>query len=229
MSFEEFLIKRKIELPKELKSLTSTNSHYMDENGSIDLLRLQMNPNTNHVYCYNSFEEGMITIRAFNQLSHLLNDIYRKYKEFLVKTDPDGIWDSYTWEPDWNEPNWVIKRVNNNLVIQLTCDYYPLPFPTKELAQWSLNYHNSLWHEYFNLEPDLLHLETIKAVSEYPNIDIETYQKIFSEGVNSDISKAEKLKYAIEILEKYNTNNIGAGINNLKRDLQDTLNKLSKK
>lgn len=91
-------------------------------------------------------EEQAQSSLAFAQLTQLhkaIIDIYNKEN-------------NYDWKPNWNNQfgeNWTICRFCNKLSVFVKDSFfYFISFPTKELAEFSLKYHEDLWKQYYELD-----------------------------------------------------------------------------
>lgn len=83
---------------------------------------------------------------AFAQLSQLHKAMIDEYNKV----------NNCDWKPNWNNhfgENWAVCRFFNKICFFAKDDgfFQPLSFPTKEMAQFSLENHRELWKQYYQL------------------------------------------------------------------------------
>jgi len=93
---------------------------------------------------YRTFKQARSAL-AFAQLTQLHAATIDKFNEYH----------NCNWEPYWNDyfgENWIVVRILNHLeVVYANCFYRSLAFPTKELAEFSLEHWKELWEQYYEL------------------------------------------------------------------------------
>jgi len=126
------------EYPKRWEDLPNIVGYCLDEDSelmSVQEINCLHHSSWKGVY---SNEKQAISALAFAQLSQLHKAIVG------------------SWVPDWVEnknTKYVIERYNNELnVITIWTKFYPLAFPVKEMAEFSLKYHEQLWKQFYQLD-----------------------------------------------------------------------------
>lgn len=97
-------------------------------------------------YKYATYKQSQSSL-AFAQLTQLHKVMIDKYNEFYNT--------NWKWEPDWTDKlvKYCIVRIENDIkVAYFTKTFQHLAFPTKELAEFSLQHHNNLWKQYYELD-----------------------------------------------------------------------------
>ena len=139
---------KKPEYPKSWEELEKVKGWYIDEYSNINEQFMLCNTVLSSKNMFATKKQAESTI-AFAQLSQL-------HKKMIEIYNAENNCD---WKANYNDYNqkYIIDRYKNNLVIKPnTFIYYSLVFPTRRLAEFSLEHHKKLWEQYY----ELLHKRT---------------------------------------------------------------------